>query len=112
MWSSDYRLTSVTKADGNFKPVLASEGSFPPDWLDVLGNQALHFHGRGTITNPQEFPACFDPLGEVSLILMLLVIFFCFHITYNCGTEIMENGTCPYFQHDILVFFCMKNLQA
>lgn len=56
-----FRFCLITVAEAEWKtvPLLAGKGSARPDWLYVLGNQALHIKHRFPIMDPQEVPADF-----------------------------------------------------
>lgn len=103
---------AITKADRKFEPCLTCEGSAGPDWLNILSDQALHIQCCDPIMYSQKVPACFDCFRVVDLIYILRVSFRDFYLHgYFCG-KIIQDCPCPYFLHNVFIFFRMECFEA
>ena len=101
-------LVPVAETDWKFEPMLAGKGSSGPGWFNVLGNQALHIHFCFAVMNPQEVPAGFESFRKVYLIFIFCIAAVDVHSRYDGGTVVVQNGPCPYFLYDVLIFFRME----
>ena len=91
--------------------MLAGIGSSGSDWFNVLFDQTLHIHFCHAIMDPQEVSAGFESFRKVCLIFVFFLTAVNFHPGYDGGTEVVQDGTRPYFLYDVLVFFrveCFK----
>lgn len=105
-------LIPVTETDWKLEPMLAGKGPSGPDRFDILGYQALHIHFRPAVMDPQEIPAGFESFRKVRLVFIFSSPTVNRHPGYNGGTEVVQDGTRPYFLDNILIFFGVECLQA
>jgi len=92
--------------------MLAGKGPSRSDRFEILGYQTLHIHFRPAIMDPQEIPAGFESFRKVHLVFIFSNSAVNGHTRYDGGTEVVQDGTRPYFLDDVLIFFGVERFQA
>ena len=105
-------LVSIAETDWKFKPMLACKRSSGPDRFYILCYQVLHRHLYCLITDSQKVSASFEGFREVRLVFMFCFAVINIHIGNDGRAEVVEDGTCPYFLYDVLVFFRVECFHA
>lgn len=105
-------LIPVTETDGKFESMPAGKGPSGPDRFDIPGYQTLHIHFRPAVMDPQEIPAGFESFRKVHLVFIFSSFAVNVHPGYDGRTEVVQDGTRPYFLDDVLIFFGVERFQA
>ncbi len=85
--------------------MLAGKGPSGPDRFDIPGYQALHIHFCPAVMDPQEIPADLESFRKVHLVSIFSSPAVNGYPGYDGGTEVVQDGTRPYFLDDVLIFF-------